>query len=92
MTDEHFEIDATPEALEYLSKIATKMTLLFSIGREEAIGRINHLWGGKRHFRSELQLSLFFREDVEYWAKQVYYRDDTKWWKDGEDLIPRNYP
>jgi hypothetical protein len=92
MTEDHFNIDATPEALDYLSKIATKMTSLFSIGREEAIGRINRLWGGRRQFRTEMQLSLFFRENVEYWAKQVYYRDDTKWWREGETLIPRSYP
>jgi hypothetical protein len=92
MTEDGFDIDATPEALEYLSEIAAEMTLLFSIERKEAIGRINKLWGGRRKFRTEMQLGLFFRENVEYWAKQVYYRDDTKWWREGEELIPRSYP
>jgi hypothetical protein len=92
MDEDHFDIDATPEAVEYLSKIATKMASLFSIGRAEAVGRINKLWGTGKQLRTEMQLSLFFRENVEYWARLIYYRDNTKWWRDGEELIPRNYP
>lgn len=92
MADDHFELDASPEALDYLSKIATEMQLLFLMSREEAVGRINQLWAGRFQLRTDSQLSLFFRENVEYWAKQVYYRDDTHWWKEGELLIPRDYP
>jgi hypothetical protein len=92
VSEDHFEFDATPEAQDYLSEIAAKMTRLFAISRAEAIGRMNKLWSGRCRFRTEMEVSLLFHELPRYWANQVYYRDDTRWWHAGEELVPRDYP
>jgi hypothetical protein len=35
---------------------------------------------------------LLGHEEPHYWASQVYYRGDTRWWKEDAQLIPRGYP
>jgi hypothetical protein len=90
--EDHFEIDATPEALDYLTEIATEMTRLFSISQAEAVGRMNAFWRHRKRFRSEMELGLLGHEEPHYWASQVYYRGDTRWWKEDAQLIPRDYP
>jgi hypothetical protein len=92
VSEDHFEIDAAPEALDYLFEIAAEMSMLFSISRAEAIGRMNQFWGCRVRFRTEMELGLLGHEEPRYWAKQVYYLDDTLWWKDSARLIPRDYP
>ena len=92
MTRDNFEIDATPEALAYLSEIATKMMRLFPISREEAVGRIKRSWGGRKQLRTDTQLLLLFHEEPEYWAKDFYYVKGTRWWHEGEPMVPSDYP
>ena len=92
MTKDNLAIDATPEALAYLSEIAGEMTSLFAISREEAVGRINRCWGDRKKLRTDTQLLLLFHEEPEYWAKHFYYVAGTRWWREGEPLVPRDYP
>jgi hypothetical protein len=91
VTNTEFDVSASPEAIDYLTKIAAKMSSIFGISRSEAIGRINQFWKTGKFFSPRYEW-LLFHETVEDWAKTIYYGPDAKWWLDGESLSPQPYP
>ncbi len=73
---------------EFCLLIAHKMVELFGISKEEAIGRINRDWKGQEI----VGMDVIYHEDEEYWAKEIYYGHDSRWWKGETGLKPSSYP
>ena len=69
--------------------IAYEMVRLFSISEDEAVGRINQAWRNVKLIEAEHPL---YHEDEAFWANDIYYGHDSKWWKKPEDLKPQPYP
>ncbi|WP_053955204.1 hypothetical protein [Inediibacterium massiliense] len=80
------------EAEEFCMLIASEMRKLFGITEEEAIGRINRFWSNLGTFEGEDM--LIYHETGEFWAKEICYGHDSKWWaKEGkEDIKPIPFP
>ncbi|MFM1652555.1 hypothetical protein ACI7RC_10705 [Brevibacillus sp. B_LB10_24] len=75
---------------EFLIDIKNKMIELFNITEEEAVGRINRMWSGKKLIGDE---QIVYHEDDTYWAKTIYYGKSSFWWlKEGEEIKPIPYP
>ncbi|MBV9854404.1 MAG: hypothetical protein JOY82_07735 [Streptosporangiaceae bacterium] len=84
-----FGVRATPAARDYIDKIATTMVTLFSIPRDEAVGRISQFWRGES-FAEPDELLALFHQSPEHWAKRIYYGRKT-WWLSEGDLAPAPY-
>jgi hypothetical protein len=82
-----FATDAQSRA--FFDEIAARMMNLFTIGREEAVGRMNRLWEGQTFIGPD---DLIYHEDEEFWANTVFYGGDSKWWTNPPDLKPLPYP
>ncbi|QYR19156.1 hypothetical protein KZ483_14390 [Paenibacillus sp. sptzw28] len=72
--------------------IARAMIEEFGITEEEAVGRMNKLWG---------KYSTPIDEDEEFlnletprdWAYIIYYGEDSEWWNKSKSVLtPRPYP
>lgn len=82
-----FTTDAQSRA--FFNTIADRMSVLFKIGSEEAVGRMNRLWNGQIFTGAD---NLIYHEDEEFWANTVFYGGDSKWWMNPPDLKPLPYP
>jgi hypothetical protein len=91
MSNKIFRFETDAESNQYFIDIYEKMIKLFGISYDEAIGRIN------QHFRHVDKFVgdevLIYHETEEYWAKTIYYGDNSFWWlKEGkEELKPVPY-
>lgn len=85
-----FDFPTTEEAYAYWCEIADRMVLYFGISENEAVGRINKVWGAL-NYMDEMRVNLLMHETVEYWAKTTYYCPGP-WWKDERNAKPRSYP
>jgi hypothetical protein len=81
-----FKVDS--EGQRYCEEIVDDMMSLFSISRQEAVGRVNRHWVGQ----AIIGLDIIYHEDTEYWAKTIYYEENTAWWKPGVALKARPFP
>jgi hypothetical protein len=70
------------ESFEYLQDIVDEMVLQFSIGRAEAIARINQLWHGQDLSAED---DLIFHELPYYWAFRIYYAGSVPDWSPTAD-------
>ena len=70
------------ESLEYLYDIADEMVQQFSIGRMEAIARINQQWHGQDLSGED---ELLFHELPYYWALRIYYPENVPDWSPTAD-------
>lgn len=87
-----FNFETDTESYQYFMEICEKMMELFEIDYEEAIGRINqHFKHVDKFVGDEV---LIYHETDNYWAKTIYYGNDSFWWlKEGkEELKPVPYP
>ncbi|UOF16268.1 hypothetical protein IEQ11_06370 [Lysobacter capsici] len=55
------------------------MVRLFGISWEEAEGRINREWKGKRMTGKVL---IIYHEPPDHWAQRIYYEESVLWWVD----------
>ncbi len=69
-------VDGDERAKLLCIKIAQEMMKEFGISMPEAIGRVNREWKNKRIFGP----NQVYRENLEYWAKRIYYKPGTYWW------------
>ncbi|MCU6713182.1 hypothetical protein M6D81_31240 [Paenibacillus sp. J5C_2022] len=84
MTDK-FLFKLSSKSEQYCDMIVEEMERLFSISKQEAIGRVNRKWSGCS-FEDE---SLLFHMLPEEWANEIYYGSNSMWWKkDKQSLIP----
>lgn len=80
------------ESYRICEMIKEEMMEEFSISAEEAVGRMNDLWGGYKEPIDEDEYFLNY-ELPKDWAYIVYYGFDSRWWeKEKSELIPRPYP
>ncbi|MDQ0901265.1 hypothetical protein [Paenibacillus sp. V4I7] len=64
----------------------------FRITEDEAVGRMNELWGSYSSPIDEDEYFLTY-ESTKDWAYIVYYGNDSQWWKKSKtELTPRPYP
>ncbi|MDR4469073.1 MAG: hypothetical protein MRJ68_12395 [Nitrospira sp.] len=84
-----FEFATGPEAQVFCCNIVRRMSDLFQIPEEEAIGRMNRFWKGLSFDRKD---DLIFHETEDFWANTIYYGRKSKWWKNPADLKPLPYP
>jgi hypothetical protein len=87
--ESRFEFSTDAQSAEYCTKIAHRMMELFSIPKEEAIGRMNRDWKGHRIVGPH---DLIYHEDVDEWAKTIYYGKASNWWTNPPNLVPRPFP
>jgi hypothetical protein len=83
-----FRVDA--EALRFCEAIAAEMMRLFSMTREEAVGRLNRHWTGVG-FKMR-GIDLRYHEDPTFWANDIVYGSTSRWWLDPPGMRPRPYP
>lgn len=81
-----FKTDRKSEA--FCNEIAQDMVRLFGISWEEAEGRINREWKGKRMTGKVL---IIYHEPPDHWAQRIYYEESVLWWVD-QHLPVKPYP
>ncbi|MGG1163487.1 hypothetical protein [Brevibacillus laterosporus] len=86
-----FDFVTDKDANEYCQKIIKKMSECFGITEEEAIGRVNKKWKGISFFGDD---HIIYHELEDFWAYDIYYGSDSRWWarKDDLDLKPIPFP
>lgn len=77
------------ESYEYCVSIIDKMVELFGITKEEALGRMNKTWGNLELVGDD---DLIYHEDEDYWANNIYYGKNSRWWTNPDGLKPLPYP
>jgi hypothetical protein len=87
----NFAFPMNAEARDYWIQIAERMMSEFKINEDEAVGRINSVWG-KHEYLSVMEVNMLLHETIEYWAKCTYYQPVPFWWKDESRAKPRAYP
>ncbi|MFM1652554.1 hypothetical protein ACI7RC_10695 [Brevibacillus sp. B_LB10_24] len=87
----NFEFITDQESERFCKTIVEKMIDLFSISEEEALGRINRKWRGIKFVGED---HIIYHELEDFWAYDIYYGSDSRWWarKDDVDLKPLPFP
>jgi len=70
-------------------EIAREMVRLFKIPFQEAIGRINREWKNVDLVGDE---HAIYHDTTDFYARDVYFGHDSKWWKDESRAKPQPYP
>lgn len=65
------------KAAEFIDSIIIKMISEFGITKEEAYGRVNERWKHLGHISED---DIIFHETEEFWAYDIYYGHDSRWW------------
>ena len=86
-----FQFSTAPTALDYCRRIVNAMVRLFDIDHEEAIGRVNRQWKNAR-FETDDEVHTLTHETSEFWANDIYYGPDSRWWTADAQPRPRHYP
>ena len=76
-----FPTDA--ELAAFCCEIADELVTRFGISEEEAVGRINRDW--RLRYCLGPHVYLAYHETPEYWAQEIYYGKDSRWWMAPED-------
>ena len=76
-----FPTDA--ELTAWCHQIAGQLVARFGVSRQEAIGRINRDW--RLRYCLGPYVYLAYHEDPEYWADEIYFGKDSRWWMVPED-------
>lgn len=82
-----FETDAKGQ--QFCQVIANEMVKLFKISINEAVARINREWKNVKLVGDQ---HMLYHETEIFFAKDIYYGHDSKWWKDEEGAKPQPYP
>jgi hypothetical protein len=88
MTLYEFEFQATGHSLELCEEVVGRMTELFGIPVDEALGRVNRHWAGLQFD----DLDMICHENADYWANEIYFGNDSYWWLKPAGLTPLPYP
>ena len=76
-----FPTDA--EFAAWCDQIADQLIARFGVSREEAIGRINRDWRLCDCLGPYVYLA--YHEDPDYWAEEIYFGKDSRYWMAPED-------
>jgi hypothetical protein len=85
---EEFKFPLDKESYRYCLEIVDEMIRQFGISKEEAIGRINHEWSGAEFIGDD---HVYYHEDPDEWAKDIFYGKDSFWWKNPPNLKPKTF-
>jgi hypothetical protein len=83
-----FIFQGSEKAIEYCHEIAIVMQSEFNINEDEAISRINSKW-------SDFVLGdedMIFHESPEFWAYDIYYGANSKWWLCNKEELHKRAP
>ncbi len=83
-----FLFDVNSESEAFCLKIVSEMIKHFAITQEEAIARINQQWLNISFLEAD---DIRYHEDETFWAFDIYYGADSKWWDKPLELKPRLY-
>lgn len=88
-----FPCAADATALSFCREIADQMRARFGITAAEAVARINQRWsepgGSGRTPRVWIVgLDVAYHETAEFWARDIYYGPDSRWWIPGASPTP----
>ncbi|MCM3748355.1 hypothetical protein M3223_13445 [Paenibacillus pasadenensis] len=87
-----FSFISNNESYSICLAIKEAMIEEFGITEDEAVGRMNYLWGRYSTPIDEDEDFLNY-ESPRDWAFIIYYGYDSQWWnKSKEDLTPRPFP
>jgi hypothetical protein len=73
------------KALSFCRQISAKMAALFGIAPEEAAARVNRCWSqpGEDGHAPRVWIvgrDIVYHETAEFWARNIYYGHDSRWW------------
>jgi hypothetical protein len=83
------------EALTFCEEIVDAMVHRYGIARSEAVARVNRQWSDDEPPGAVpriwiVGLDIVYHEDAGYWAADIYYGGDSRWWQ--PDARPRPLP
>lgn len=84
-----FSFETDSASYDFCLQIAQIMQEKFKIPENEAVGRINRIWGGKSFLGAK---DIRYHEEEVFWANDIYYGAESFWWKNPPDLRPLPYP
>ncbi|MDD9968250.1 MAG: hypothetical protein OXR73_18570 [Myxococcales bacterium] len=76
------------EAAQFCDRIVQFMMQEFGIDEAEALGRVNRRWHGNDFDVEDLR----YHEEAEFWASDIYYGADSRWWTSPPNLRPLPFP
>ncbi|WAS94946.1 hypothetical protein [Nannocystis punicea] len=74
----------------FCDEIVKRMVGLFGCCIDEAVGRINRQWSGQDFVGDETDLR--YHEEPEFWANDIVYGANSRWWKRPPGLRPKRWP
>ncbi|MDQ0112540.1 hypothetical protein [Paenibacillus harenae] len=91
---ELFRFKTTQKSESYCINIVSYMIEEFGINEEEAVGRINNMWGGI-DWNDDIESENYdsrYHELPRDWAYIIYFGHESQWWRrDKSELTPRPY-
>jgi hypothetical protein len=80
------------KGLSFCRRIASEMADRFAITNGEATARINRKWsapgdGGRAPRVWIVGQAMVYHETAEFWAHDIFYGPDSRWWVPG--TLPR---
>ncbi|MEO8068888.1 MAG: hypothetical protein ABI599_14420 [Flavobacteriales bacterium] len=88
MTKE-YQFTTDEESRAFCDEVVEIMKQTFGIADEEAVGRMNRLWKGGSFLGPE---DMLYHEEPDYWAHNIYYGADSRWWLGPTGLKPLPFP
>ena len=79
--------------MSFCRQIADEMVTLFGIGQQEAVARVNRHWSvpgdsGRTPRVWIVGMAIAYHETPEFWAHDIYYGPDSRWWAPEPALTP----
>ena len=83
------------QALRFCQEIAEEMVRRYGIANHEAVARVNRQWSdpgqsGRIPRIWIVGLDIAYHETAHFWAADIYYGHDSRWWS--PDARPRPLP
>jgi hypothetical protein len=83
---------STDEVVEIIAGIFSELVLALDVPVAEALGRTND-WIRRWSFDDPASYTLLGHEEPAYWARDVLYGKDSRWWLiPAEDCHARPWP
>ncbi|MCY1145544.1 hypothetical protein OWR29_46720 [Actinoplanes sp. Pm04-4] len=76
------------EALAFCEEIVDVMIGRYKISRSEAVACVNRQWPATDAYSRIVGSSIVYHEDADFWAADIYYGGDSRWWRPDADLRP----
>jgi hypothetical protein len=84
----HYSFTVDAEGQAFVDEVVDEMLRLFGIDEAEALARVNRQWSGVDFKPDDLR----YHETAEFWANDIYFGPDSRWWMHPGNLVPRPRP